>query len=469
MAKPKLIQLLQACEKEEWVALIKFSLSPFHNANQALVRLLKHLKSEWPDFSPGTCSKQQLFQAAYPAAPFEDKKLRYLLSDGCRLLEAFWTIRVYQRNPARQHLDMLDELSNRQLKKLYSSYRTRWLDQRKDKQIREPHEYYHEYRFAATEEVHFERQRLRVFDFSIQGAAQALDRFYFFQQLTYACGMLERQSILQGEYQLSFSEQWLSHLEQFDFFSDPQIELYYAILQMQRHPETEDHFLRLQGLLRQNKLLISQEVLRSGYLAAINFCVRNLRKGKDQYVERALELYTEGLETGVLFDNGLVSPWTFNNTVKLALRLQRYSWIEGFIARYQTALPDRFRNDVLHYNQAELYYYTNRFDEAQAALNEVTYSDPNYYLGARVILAKIYYETEAIEALLSLVAAFTIFLKRNRKISANLKKTYLNFCELLFQLTKVRKEKLPALREQIHETTLLTDRAWLLTQVEKLQ
>ncbi|MEM7574690.1 MAG: hypothetical protein AAF433_17425 [Bacteroidota bacterium] len=92
----------------------------------------------------------------------------------------------------------------------------------------------------------------------------------------------------------------------------------------------------------------------------------------------------------------------------------------------------------------------------------VAYSDLNYYLGARVLLAKIYWEIQAEEPLLSLVAAFTIFLKRNREISNDLKHTYLNFCQLLYKILRLDSSKRQQLEDEIKSTKLLTDRSWLL-------
>ena len=153
--------------------------------------------------------------------------------------------------------------------------------------------------------------------------------------------------------------------------------------------------------------------------------------------------------------------------MKLSLRLQQFAEIELFIERYAERLPSELRADALAFNRAELYYYTGRIDEAQSLLNQVSYSDLNYYLGARVLLAKLYYESGASKSLLSLLAAFTIFLKRNRQISSALKQTYLNFCELLFQLIRRKPEQMEALREKVQAVQLLTDRGWLLEMLRK--
>ena len=146
---------------------------------------------------------------------------------------------------------------------------------------------------------------------------------------------------------------------------------------------------------------------------------------------------------------------------------EMYGEIESFIERYAERLPANLRTDALAFNQAELYYYTGRIEAAQTLLNQVSYSDLNYYLGARVLLAKLYYEADSIKSLLSLLAAFTIFLKRNRQISGALKQTYLNFCELLFQIIRRKPEQMEALREKVQAVQLLTDRGWLLEVLEK--
>jgi len=147
--------------------------------------------------------------------------------------------------------------------------------------------------------------------------------------------------------------------------------------------------------------------------------------------------------------------------VKLALRLKEYEWIKRFIYDMVHLLPESFQSDALHYNLAETYYYTKEYDEALHHLNQVHLSDLNYHLGSRVLLAKIYYEQDLEEPLLSLIASFTIFLKRNKKLSNTLKMTYLNFCTLLFQILKRKPNKWDEIKGHIAETALLTDRTWL--------
>jgi len=465
MAQLRIFQYLQTFDKYELNRLLKFAESSYFCTQDAVRQGLNYLSAQWADLDSETCSKAAIFTAVFPGEAYEDKRLRYLLSDTCRVVEQFWTGEQFRKKAPRQELEVLTALSTRGLNKLYDQRAEQWRQQQAAQGITEPADYYFDYAFAAEEELHFERQRVRKFDLRIQQAATELDRFYFLQQLTYACGMLDRQTILRGEYDLPISDHWLRHLEAHQFFDDAHIELYYVIYQMQCHETIEDHFHQLRQLIDDLSGKISKQVMRSAMLAAINYCARSIRRGLTSFLEPALNLYRKGIEDKVLFDEGVLSPWTFNNVVKLALRLERFSWIESFMQTYQSFLPESFRSDALYYNQAELYYYTHRYQDAQQALLEVSYTDLNFYLGARVLLAKIYYETEETESLLSLLAAFQIFLKRNKDISLNIKKTYLHFCEILYQIVRGRSSQLPTLEQRIKTTSLLTDRDWLLRQL----
>jgi hypothetical protein len=185
-------------------------------------------------------------------------------------------------------------------------------------------------------------------------------------------------------------------------------------------------------------------------------------KAREQYVAEALDLYTEGIESGVLIQGGHLSPWHFKNVIKLGLRLRKYEWTESFILRNNTLLAPEFRNDALYYNLAELYYYTSRYDEAMLQLLKVEFTDVHYNIGAKVILAKIYYETEALDALESLLHAFKTYLHRNKLIAEDLRRTYLNFISVLWQIIRSTPEKRPAIHENVEKMHMLAEKNWLL-------
>lgn len=441
----------------------KFVASPYFNKRKELLSMLHFLIGLWPGFASSELDKAACFEAVFPGQPYDDKQFRYLSSNLYQLAEQFWIAERQGLETLRNETLLMDCLSQRNLEKEYRQTRRRMERHIKKKEARNSEYFLQQLQWAEVEESHFERQRIRQYDESIQRVADNLDRYYHLRRLQFSCGMLDRQTIIKGDYELNISSHWLAHLQHQQFFGEPVIELYFTIFQALLDEEDTTHFGRLQGMLAHHAANIAKENLKDIYLFAINYCARKIRQGKEDYIGQALQLYLDGIESEILIDNGHLSPWAFTNVVKLALRLRRYQWIEHFIQRYAPALPDAFRENALHYNLAELYYYTRRFDLAQEHLNQVAFSDMNYYLGARVMLAKIYYETEATEPLLSLLAAFTIFLKRNKLISTDLKQTFLNFCDILFQIIKGKRRHWKKLGAKIRNTRLLTDRNWLLS------
>lgn len=461
MTNSKLISLLKALNATEMDHLLDFVRSPFFNKDEEVIRLSTYLHQYHPEYPVKELRKEIIYRQLFPHKSYEDKKLRYLFSKLNKYAEHFLALQEMQKKPYKMELALLEDLSRRGLVKSYRHIGKTLSRKMEDRKGDSTDFFLAQFQLAEIEEHHFERKRVRRFDKSIQLASDRLDRYYFLHRLRIVCAMLDRQAILQANYELNLSDGWLEHLESQSFFKEPIILLYHTIYKALSEEENEAHFLALKEMLSKESQEVAFADLRDIYLFAINYCARKIRKGVQKYLEEALQLYRSGIERNILIENGKLSPWAFTNVVKLSLRLQQYDWIEHFIARFAPMLPDEFRENALHYNLAELFYYTRRHDKAQEQLNEVAFSDLNYYLGARVMLAKIYYETDAEEPLLALIASFTIFLKRNKELSSNLKHTYLNFCQLLFQVIRRSPEKLQGIYERIQSTPLLTDREWL--------
>lgn len=460
MKKTKVIQLLQSCKSDELPAIERFLESPYYNEDEDVIRLFSTLRTFYPDFDAPGLTKKQIFRSVFPGTPYADKQSRYLLSRLNKLLEHYLAIRKIEQQPYRLPLALLESLSERGLKKAYRQINRRLEERSRSAEGKHSDFFLTQLRWSEIKEHHFLRQRLRRFDTNLQDLSEDLDKYYFLHRLKIACAMLDRQTIFQDTYRLGVSPDWIRHLEAEDFFEEAIIRIYYSIFQALRNEREEEHFRDLKRFLSQS-LSLARPDLKDIYLFAVNYCARKIRQGGEAYVTEALQLYQRGIEQEILIDEKGLSPWAFTNVVKLALRLQHYEWIESFIQRYAPRLPETFRENALHYNLAELYYYTHRFDQAREHLTKVAYSDLNYYLGARVLLAKIYYETGEEEALLSLISSFTIFLKRNRQLSGDLKNTYLNFCQILFQIVRRSPRRMKQLQDKIDHSQLLTDRAWL--------
>lgn len=468
MRNSKIIDLLSSFSPTEVKHFKSFLESPYFNKKSGLLPFYDYIIAHYPDFESEQLEKENVFEALFKEEVFEDKKIRYMMSDLAKLVERFLTIQFYEKDKERVNLDLLTCYLERDQDKHYLILKSKVEKDLTEVLEEESEIHLKRMRFADLEELHFEQQRKRRFDENIQIASNELDRYYFIKKLKYSCGMQDRQQFLSAAYQDNLTDEFLSFVEENAFLGSSVIKSYYAILLALKKDLDDKYFYQLKNILKDEADHIPNKELKEIYFYAINFCARKIRLGQDKFLSEALELYQKGIEQQILVQKGVLSPWTFTNVVKLALRLKQYDWIEQFIRRNGKKLPENFRQNAMNYNLAELFYYRKSFSEALDHLNRVKFSDLNYYLGSRVMLIKIYFEQEEEQALLSQLAAFTMFLKRNKEISIHLKRTYLNFCNLLFSILKRNPKKLPQLEEKIERTSPLTDKVWLLQQLKKV-
>ncbi|MEM9820764.1 MAG: hypothetical protein AAF985_06820 [Bacteroidota bacterium] len=460
MDNSKLISLLRTFSTKEIREFKDYVASPFFNKNQELVLFYEQLRKLAPKFPLKKIKREVIYQTVFPKQPYDEKHLNYLMSFLLKLAEQYIGYQQYSQQNILKNQHILQSCIERDLEKHYQNIYNKAQAALEKLPYRDHDFYFQQYLLAAIGNRHFKKKRIRKFDPHLQETADYFDWYYLSNKLKLSCEMLDRQKFLSANYQQSLMEEIDQFLTLHPIDNIPPIAIYYCIFQMLTKEDGSPYFNQLKGLLDQHFHHFQKEEMMEMYLYAINFCIRKIREKKEHYVEETLNLYLKTIEDGLLFENSLLSPWTYKNVVKLGLRLQRFDWTETFILKYNPYIKEDFRSNSLHLNLADLFYYKKDYDQALSNLNKVALSDVFYTLQAKVMLLKIYYETKEEEALYSLIASFRIFLKRNKLISNNVRKTYHNFNHLLHQLLK--ENKLEETRQLIINTQLLTDRQWLL-------
>ncbi len=459
MKNSKLIELLKTFDANEWRQFEDFVASPYFNSNENLVELCNFLTRYAPDFTSKGLTKEKAHEALFPGTPFDARQMGYLMNYMIQLAEEFIAIQYYRQQALQMNANVLAEYSRRELEKHYNFLYRKTVD---ELEAAKPDvaRYQMRYQLAEVASQHFIRQRVRSFDPTLQNAVNALDELYFLQKLKYSIEMLNRQAIISTNYELAFIDEVQNYLSALGELP-PLIGIYLHIYLSLANDSGED-FRKLIQLIEAHSEHIERAEKRGIYLYAINFCARKIRQGKDEYVSIVLNLYLRGIRDKSLFEEEYLSHWTYTNVVKLFLRQKEFEEAETFIKTYSDNLSPQSREDALHFNLAELYYQKEEYGEVLSHLSQLNFSDLFYHMGSRTVLIKTYYESDEIESLLSLLASFSNFLRRNKKIAPGLKKTYLNFCNLLFNALKNNPKKRERIREEIQNTQPLAERSWLM-------
>lgn len=458
----KLFDLLQTFTPHDWRYFTEFLQSPYCNRNTALITLAaslrQHAANRW-----ATIDKVTIWQALFPDQPLDNTLLNHHLSWLLKAAEQFLAMEKYWKDTRQIEHYTAESLSERKLNQAFD-FKIRQIQRHLDQSpLRDARHHLHRYLLADLNRSHRDRQPQRTAEPYLQTCVDSLDAFYFTEKLKFTCGMVNASNILSAAYELHFVEELRQYLNQHPEREDaPGVTVYLCILEMQTRPDDETAFYRLKKLLDTCQQQFSVEEMGFLYIFAINYCLRAIRLGRHEFVPELLDLYERGVAAGFLLDGNQLSPWHFKNMVKLGLRLERFDWTEQFIKNYVPLLPDDFREDALHYNLAELYFYTNRYQQALAHLNQVEFTDVHYNLGAKVMLAKIYHETDAFEALDSLLHAFRTWVRRNKMIGPEVRKAYLNFVAALSRISRAQPDQWPRIRRQVAATEPLTSKNWLL-------
>lgn len=465
MENSKLRHLLRTFTIREWKSFRDFVNSPYFNRNREVTALFEWFAEQAPLLDD--TSRLAAHAALFPGQPFDEARLNHLMSFLLKLGERFIGIEQSTTDGFFPDFHTLQALEARDQEKHY-----RYIFEQKRKRLdlrerRDARYYLENYLLENLEANRINRSTTRSFNEHVQKSADSLDAFYLTEKLRFTCYMLTSQIVIATPYNLQLVNEVCRFIDTNSApLEVPAIQAYYRIFKLLTLEDASEDFEALKILLKQNDRFFSPEELTELYQYAINFCNLQIMKGRELYVAEALELYTEGIESGILLQDGFLSPWHFKNVIKLGLRLKKFEWTELFILQNTSLLEARFREDALYYNLAELYYYTGRSDEAMLQLTKVEFTDVHYNIGAKVMLSKIYFETESLDALESLLHAFKSYLHRNKLIAEDLRRTYLNFIAMLWKLVRTTPERYTQLKEKMEKSQMIAEKNWLLRMMD---
>jgi hypothetical protein len=246
--------------------------------------------------------------------------------------------------------------------------------------------------------------------------------------------------------------------------------LYRLIIETLTEPKKEETFVQLQ---RQVPLLVdrmSEPEVADLYQYLLNYCIRRINAGNLSFQQELFSAYQSALETGALFSNGHISQWDFKNVVTIALRTGHGSFAREFIHSHKQYLGADQRTNALAYNLANLHFSEGDYRSAIKQLQKVDLDDVFYRLDARSILLKSYYELDDTDALFYHATAFRSLLNRNRKISDQQRKLYLNLIKHTLSLSRWADDpsRIRSIENRIKNDRNVAELSWLENKLNEL-
>lgn len=480
MKNSKLIKILWTFSEKELTKLGEFVHSPFFNHHQKVIPLLHYFQKIFPEPPVKALEKAVIFKKCYPKRAFEENYLRKQFSILYQLVQQFLIQQELENAIFEKEHALLRQYEKRNLTPLFQLQHRAMSKKLITNDSQNSDFFFQQYQLANDADAYFGRQQKRRFDEALQQKMDSFDAYYLIEKLKGCCEMMNRRKIVEGGYQLNFVEEILSFFQKSSSLSEiPIIKIYLQIFNTLREEEEETHFEKLSELLEEYQSEFSQKEAIGMYRYAQNYCIRRINRGEKRYFRELFELFQKQLTHKINLPNGILSADDYKNIVTVGLSLGEADWVKTFIYDYKNALLPASRENVFHYNLANYYYGIKDYDSAIQLLNTVQFTDDYYEISGKIILAKTYFLQQEFEAIYYLIDAFKLNLRRNKRVATPYKLSVTNF---LIQLKKVSKltedreyilsadfdRKFKKLEKRILEVQPITDKRWLLIQLNKL-
>ncbi len=466
MKKSKLFDVFGRLSAWEHRHLKQFLESPFFNQRKDVIALFDFMlleeKKEGAKFD-----RKEAYQRVYKTTTFDDDKMRMLMSRLFRLVEHFLAIRKVEEKEALMKLTLAQAYRDmRQEKSFKKSIKD--IERILEKKPYRNADYLRQQFEVEFEYYDYIESQNRLSETNLQHLSDTFDHFYLAAKLKQVCLALSHQAVVKKTYNLGLFIPVIKYIEEHpDYLNFSAISIYYYTYKAITEADDEMYFQILRQLIQEHKEEFKEREIRDIYLMAINYCIRRLNTGAPHYVSESFELYRAGLEQGYLLENGMISQFTYNNTVSAGLKLGKGAWVEKFIHEYRTKLSPRNRQSTFLFNLAKVQYAKRDFTAAMKTINLFESNDHLMTLGAKKMLLKMYYEADEYDALDSLLESLRVFLRRKEVLSYH--KSYFSsivtLTKKLMDLAPYDKKGRTKLEKQVIEAKLQSDEEWFLEQI----
>lgn len=468
MTNNRIIQILRVFNKKEVRAFRKWVASPAHNQREDVILLYDFLFEKERFHSDLEITKKNIFKAVYQSNNYDDAKMRQLVFFAIKPLESFLAYTEYLANPTRQKIDLATAYQKRKQFKLLK----KTLQSIQKENEKAPHQnsdfLYNRFLFEKINYANI--QLLKDTQSNAHKISNAHNISFISEKLKQSCLILTHLKIYTGDYEIGLLDAIINYIEEKKLLNIPAIAVYYHIYKTITESQNETHFENLKQEIEKHGLFFPVEEIRMIFLLSLNYCIRRMNAGDEKYIRESFELYKKGFESNVLIENNYISDVSFQNVVSIAIKLKEYNWATLFVNGYQQYLNEKDREGIVYFCLTRLHFEKGELEEAMVLNQKIETDNLLIDLNAKTILLKILYIKDEHAVLESLLESMRNYLVRKKVIGYH-KANYKHIIKFTKKLVRVNpystveKEKL---RKAIEATSPLTERDWLLQELDKL-
>ena len=475
------ISNLKLINPEEWSDFKKFVASPFFNKGRSYEALVSVLSKYHPGFESAELTKQFIYKKLYPGKIFKDSVMNTLLSGLNQLCEEFFIYQDFRENPKRD-LRLL-----RQFSKRGNQDRSEKLSDKLEKTLSKPATSSKDFfgRLDILDSLDFyyssyDKRKLR-YQHLIRSLKQ-LEYYFILQSSIFKKELITNSFYTENEIDetLSFKilneinfDKLIEIIEYEDRDNSIFLSIYYLIAKTLNNTFDDKNYNKLRNLITSNFKNLDFQSVKYLLLNLQVICTKRLNEGRKEYEKELYEI-SKILIDGKYYekDENWFRASHFRTIVKIGINMNDLEYIEQFVQNYSRKLEPNLRIPLRNFAFANICFAKKMYKEALNYLNKANLDNTIFKIDLRRLTAKIYYETDSTENLISFLDAFSHYLKNIRTIDRIIINRNKNFIKYLKKLIKFRESKSDSIELNLLQNAFLKENVsetnWLLQKFSEM-
>ena len=254
MQKSQLIFLYHSLSSKEIKAFKLWLSSPSHNKSPLVQSLFEWLEQQ--KSGEQVYVRHEAFQYLFPHKRFDDAKLRLLMFQLFRCMQAFLIDQDYQQKPIRRQIHLASIYRQRGLDKLFGQTIKNVKQKQQEQALRDADYYDREFQLYKEENAFIEKQG-RTLPMSLQEIGDALEISFIIKKLWQSCLTISHQKVYKADYQTGMLPLVLEYIEQKEVLKIPAVAIYYYCYKALSEQENKAHFTQFKDLMVRHQSLFT--------------------------------------------------------------------------------------------------------------------------------------------------------------------------------------------------------------------
>ena len=437
MINSKVFELLKTFSSKEFRLLGEYINSPIHNKNENLIQLYKIIRRYYPSFSSRNFKKEKIYLRLFPENDYNDNRLRKIFSALLYKSMDFLAYYSYESTPVEKGLSLLKILSDKDQEELFEKKLKETNNYIKKHQLRSE---YLRGRFLLEnrKNVYKSQKNLLYRDNFELNESENLIRYFLLNIMRRYSALLNKKYDLKIDFKPSMLPEILKFLKIASYDDVPELHMYYHLITLVLDEENENNLVALIKYIKRNYRVLETQDLFNAYSILGNLYLKKHDKGCSKFAIDLFEIYKNQLAANAHKTGRYMSHILYRNIADVAIRVKDFKWAEKFINEYKSEIQPDYRENSFNYLTARLNFFTNNLQKTMEYITKIKYDDYYHKLDMYTFKLRIYYETNADEALLSLVDSYKHFLAKDNFIPGHRMNEYKSFLRFILILIKMK-------------------------------